>query len=395
MDTGSPAGDGNEYVARARRLAPQIEACADQIERERRLSQPVLDALFAAGMFRLLLPRSLDGGEVDPATFAAVIEEIAKADASTAWCMCQASGCSMSAAYLPPDVAAEVFGRDPRAVLAWGPGPGARAVTVEGGYRVTGTWSFASGCRHATWLGGHCPISEPDGSPRRNGDGKTVERTMLFPASSAQIVDVWHVSGLKGTGSDAFSVADLFVPHEYSISRDDPAERRQPGPLYCFPTGSLYASGFAGVALGIARRMLDGLVGLAKEKTPRGFKRPLCDNAVIQSQVGYAEAQLQSARLFLLSSLEEIWRAVGRSGVLTLDQRVRIRLASTYAIHQAKAVADMTHHAGGATSIFIESAFDRGFRDIHAVTQQLQGRQAHFETVGQFLLGHEPDTAFL
>jgi alkylation response protein AidB-like acyl-CoA dehydrogenase len=218
---------------------------------------------------------------------------------------------------------------------------------------------------------------------------------MLFRASSAQIVDVWHVSGLKGTGSDAFTVADLFVPHEYSISRDDPAERRQPGPLYCFPTGSLYASGFAGVALGIATRMLDGLVGLAREKTPRGFKRTLSENAVIQSQVGYAEAQLQSARLFLLSSLEEIWRAVGCSGVLTLEQRVRIRLASTYAIHQAKAVADMTHHAGGATSIFIASAFDRGFRDIHAVTQQIQGRQTHFETVGQFLLGHEPDTTFL
>jgi len=395
MDTGGPAGDGNEYVARARRLAPQIESCADQIEQERRLAPPVLDALHAAGMFRLLLPRSLGGSEIEPAAFAAVIEEIAKADASTAWCLCQASGCSMSAAYLPADVAADVFGRDPRAVLAWGPGPGARAVAVEGGYRVTGTWSFASGCRHATWLGGHCPISEPDGSPRRGGGGKTVERTMLFPASSAQIADVWRVSGLKGTGSDAFTVADLFVPHEYSISRDDPAERRQPGLLYCFPTGSLYASGFAGVALGIARRMLDGLVGLAKEKTPRGFKRTLSDNAVIQSQVGYAEAQLQSARLFLLHSLEEIWGAVGRSGVLTLDQRVRIRLASTYAIHQAKAVADMAHHAGGATSIFIESAFDRGFRDIHAVTQQIQGRQTHFETVGQFLLGHEPDTTFL
>ena len=395
MDTPSPAGAGNEYVERARRLAPQIEACADQIEQERRLAEPVLEALFAAGMFRLLLPRSLDGGEIDPATFAAVIEEIAKADASTAWCMCQASGCSMSAAYLPPDVAAEVFGRDPRAVLAWGPGPGARGAAVEGGYRVTGTWSFASGCRHATWLGGQCPIYEPDGSPRRNGAGKTVERTMLFPAAGAQIMDVWHVSGLRGTGSDAFTVSDLFVPHEYSISRDDPAERRQPGPLYCFPTGSLYASGFAGVALGIARRMLDGLVDLAKEKTPRGFKRVLRDSAVIQSQVGYAEAQLQSARLFLMSSLDEIWRAVGRSGALTLDQRVLIRLASTYAIHQAKAVADMAHHAGGATSIFIESAFDRGFRDMHAVTQQIQGRQAHFETVGQFLLGLEPDTTFV
>ena len=387
--------EGINYIERACALAPEIEARADQIEQERRLPEPVLAALFEAGLFRLLLPRSLDGGEVDPVTFARVMEEIAKADASTAWCLCQASGCSMSAAYLSHDVALEIFGRDRRAVLAWGPGPGARAIAVDGGYRVTGTWSFASGGRHATWLGAHCPISDSDGSPRRTSNGKLVERTMLFPAASATFVDVWHVSGLKGTGSDAYTVDDLFVPHDHSISRDDPAERRQPGLIYCFPTGSFYASGFASVALGIARRMLDAFVSLAKEKTPRGYKRPLANNAVIQSQVGQAEAQLSSARRFLMGSLADIWGAVGSSGTLTMDQRMLIRLASTYAIHQAKAVADVTHHAAGATSIFIDSAFDRGFRDIHAVTQQLQGRQAHFETVGQFMLGIEPDTTFL
>jgi len=391
----SKANEEIDYVERACALAPEIEARADQIERERRLPEPVLAALFEAGLFRLLLPRSLDGGEVDPVTFARVMEEIAKADASTAWCLCQAAGCSMSAAYLSHDVAMEIFGRDRRAVLAWGPGPGARAIAVDGGYRVTGTWSFASGGRHATWLGAHCPISEPDGSSRRTPNGKLVERTMLFPAASATFVDVWHVSGLKGTGSDAYTVDDLFVPHDHSISRDDPAERRQPGLIYCFPTGSFYASGFASVALGIARRMLDAFVSLAREKTPRGYKRPLANNAVIQSQVGQAEAQLSSARRFLMGSLADIWGAVGSSGTLTMDQRMLIRLASTYAIHQAKAVADVTHHAAGATSIFVDSAFDRGFRDIHAVTQQLQGRQAHFETVGQFMLGIEPDTTFL
>jgi len=391
----SKANKEIDYVERACALAPEIEARADQIEQERRLPAPVLAALFEAGLFRLLLPRSLDGGEVDPVTFARVMEEIAKADASTAWCLCQAAGCSMSAAYLSHDVAMEIFGRDRRAVLAWGPGPGARAIAVDGGYRVTGTWSFASGGRHATWLGAHCPISEPDGNPRRTPSGKLVERTMLFPAASATFVDVWHVSGLKGTGSDAYTVDDLFVPHDHSISRDDPAERRQPGLIYCFPTGSFYASGFASVALGIARRMLDAFVSLAREKTPRGYKRPLANNAVIQSQVGQAEAQLSSARRFLMGSLADIWGAVGSSGTLTMDQRMLIRLASTYAIHQAKAVADVTHHAAGATSIFVDSAFDRGFRDIHAVTQQLQGRQAHFETVGQFMLGIEPDTTFL
>ena len=391
----SKANEEIDYVERACALAPEIEARADQIEQERRLPEPVLAALFEAGLFRLLLPRSLDGGEVDPVTFARVMEEIAKADASTAWCLCQAAGCSMSAAYLSHDVAMEIFGRDRRAVLAWGPGPGARAIAVDGGYRVTGTWSFASGGRHATWLGAHCPISEPDGSSRRTPNGKLVERTMLFPAASATFVDVWHVSGLKGTGSDAYTVDDLFVPHDHSISRDDPAERRQPGLIYCFPTGSFYASGFASVALGIARRMLDAFVSLAREKTPRGYKRPLANNAVIQSQVGQAEAQLSSARRFLMGSLADIWGAVGSSGTLTMDQRMLIRLASIYAIHQAKAVADVTHHAAGATSIFVDSAFDRGFRDIHAVTQQLQGRQAHFETVGQFMLGIEPDTTFL
>ncbi len=394
-DGSASRGVGVDYVERAQKLAPQIESWADQAEAERRLPEPVLAALFDAGLFRLLLPRSLNGAELDPVTFVHVIEEVAKADASAAWCLCQAAGCSMVAAYLQPDVAGDIFAKDPRALLAWGPGPDARAVAVEGGYRVTGTWSFASGCRHATWLGGYCPIYEPDGSPRRGDDGTRIARTMLFPVESAKIVDVWNVGGLRATGSDAFVASDLFVPHERSAARDDPSTRLHPGPLYCFPIGCLYASGFAGVALGIARRMLDAFIELARDKTPRGFTRPLRDNAVIQSQVAQAEARLRSARLFLVGSLEEIWRAVEPSGIFSLDQRVLIRLAATYAIHQAKEVADLTHHAAGATSIFTASAFDRRFRDIHAVTQQLQGRQAHFETVGQFLLGLQPDTTWL
>jgi indole-3-acetate monooxygenase len=383
-----------EHVERARALAPLLEASAEQVEAGRRLTATLLDGLHQAALFRLLLPRVLGGAEIDPATFVQVIEEIAKYDGSAAWCLCQAGGCAMTAAYLSAEVARQVFG-DSHAVLAWGPGPDARAVAVDGGYRVTGTWSFASGCRHATWLGGHCPILDTDGSPRRRPDGRRQERTMLFPAASAEIVDVWHVSGLRGTGSDAFSVTDLYVPHEYSVSRDDPAERRQPGPLYCFPAGSLYASGFAGVALGLARAMLDAFVELAREKTPRGGRRTLRDNHVVQSQVAQAEARLRSARMFLLGSLDEIWGEVGRSGTLALEQRMTIRLAATYAIHQARDVADTAYAAAGSSAIFTAGAFERRFRDIHAVTQQLQGRHAHFETVGQFLLGLDPDTQFV
>jgi alkylation response protein AidB-like acyl-CoA dehydrogenase len=382
-------------LERARALGPLLEDLAEQTEQERRLPAPVLRALHDAGLFRLLLPRSLAGGEVDPVTFVRVIEEVARHDASAAWCLCQAAGCSMTAAYLPPAAARAMFG-DREAVLAWGPSLDARAVAVDGGYRVTGTWSFASGCRHATWLGGYCAIREPDGSARRRPDGTPDGRTMLFPAAQAALIDVWHVTGLRGTGSDTITVTDLFVPHEHTVSRDDPAERRHPGPLYCFPSGSLYASGFAGVAMGLAQTSLDAFIELAREKEPRSSRRPVRDSGLVQAQVAQAEAQLGSARVFLLDALTRIWGDVSRSASdLDLEQRVQIRLASTYGIHQAKQVVDTVHHAAGSTAVFTSSAFERRFRDMHTVTQQLQGRQAHFETVGRYLLGLPPDQTFL
>lgn len=218
---------------------------------------------------------------------------------------------------------------------------------------------------------------------------------MLFPAKVAPLKDIWKVVGLRGTGSDAYALEDYFVPQEYTVARDDPAERRDPSLLYCFPSGSLYASGFAGVALGIARSLLDSFVALATEKTPRGFKHPLAQNAVVQSKVAQAEAQLAAARLYLLTSLEEIWRSVNRTSEITLAQRMQIRLQSTWAIHQAKAVGDFAYHAAGATAIFESNPFERRFRDLNTVTQQLQGRKAHYETVGQFIFGLEADTTWL
>jgi alkylation response protein AidB-like acyl-CoA dehydrogenase len=385
------SSSGIDPLDRARALAPLVASCADQIEADRRLPPALLAALFEAGFFRLLLPRPYGGMELDPITFTAIIETIAKADASTAWCLCQGAGCTMVAAYLQPEAAAEIFASDPNSALAWGPGP-ARAVAVAGGYQVTGNWSFASGGRHATWLGAHCPVFEPDGTPRLGADGSPLIRTMLFPTASAEMTDIWHVIGLRGTASDAYSVRDLFVPERHAAARDDQSARLYPGPLYAFQTTNLYAAGFAGVALGIARTALDGFIQLTREKTPRGLKGPLRENAVIQSQVAQSEARLCAARLFLMNSLEEIWRDVEPTNRVTLDQRLRIRLASTYAITEATEVVDTVYHAAGASAVFTSSVFERRFRDIHTVAQQVQGRAAHFETVGRCLLGLEPDT---
>jgi alkylation response protein AidB-like acyl-CoA dehydrogenase len=385
------AGDpGIEYLERARAFVPELAAAAPEIERQRELPEPVVAAMVERGFFRMLLPRSLGGAELLPAPYVRVVEEIAKGDASAAWCLNQGAGCSMTAAYLDPAAAKEVFG-GPRGILAWGPGPG-KARIVEGGYRVTATWSFASGSHNATWLGCHVPIYDENGAQLLHPDGSPVIRTPVFPKSCAEMTDIWHVMGLRGTGSDKYSVTDLFVPQAFVAARDDDSTRREDGVLYRFSSLQLYASGFAGVAMGIARGTLDAFIELARDKVPFRGKKTLRDNNVVQSEVAQAEARLRSARALLYRSLEEITGEVERSGHITLDQRMTIRLASTFAIHQSMMVVDMAYHAAGSTAIFEENPFERRFRDIHTVSQQLQGRREHFETVGQYLLGLTPDT---
>jgi indole-3-acetate monooxygenase len=381
-----------DYLRRARELGPELDAAAEEIERRRELPEAIVEALVERGLFRLLLPRSRGGAELRPAAYVSVIEEVAKHDASVAWCLGQACGCTMTSAYLDPAVAREIFGGK-RGIVAWGPPGPAEARAVPGGYRLTGTWSFASGSHHATWLGAHVAILDQNGAPQLRPDGAPVMRTLLFPKASASFTDIWQVIGLCGTGSDSYTVADLFVPEKYTVSRENAAKPREPGLLYAFSSSNIYASGFAGVALGIARSALDAFVELARDKIPRGAKRTLRDNNVVQAQVSQSEARLCGARAFLLGSLDEIWREVSGSGRLAADHNTTIRLASTWAIHQARDVVDMAYHAAGATAIFKSNPFERRFRDIHTVIQQYQGRQAHFETVGQALLGLEPEGA--
>ena len=383
---------GCEIIQRTRELGREIEAAADEIERRRELPEAIVAVLIERGLFHLLLPRTLGGAELRPAVYVEVIEEIAKHDASTAWCLGQACGCTMTAAYLDPEVAREIFGGK-RGIVAWGPPGPAEARAVPGGYRLSGTWSFASGSHHATWLGAHVPILAADGAPQLRPDGGPVMRTLLFPKASAQFADIWHVIGLRGTGSDSYTVTDLFVPEAYTVLREAAARPRQPGLLYAFSSSNIYASGFAGVALGIARSTLDAFVELARDKIPRGAKNTLRDNNVIQAQVAQSEARLGAARAFLLGSLDDIWHEAAASGRLTIDDNTTIRLASTWAIHQAREVVDTVYHAAGATAIFENNPFERRFRDIHTVVQQYQGRQAHFESVGQVLLGLQSEGA--
>jgi indole-3-acetate monooxygenase len=385
-------GDEVGPIERARALAPMIAEAADEIERIRQLPERVFTALADAGLFHMMAPRSIGGGEVDPMTYGPALEQIAQADASTAWSIGQNSGCSMSAAYLEPAVAREVFS-PPHGILAWGPfaPTSGRGVAVDGGYKVTGKWGFASGSRHARWLGCHVLLFEADGTPRKNAEGRQVLRTMVFPKSSAEIIDNWQVIGLRGTGSDSYAVNELFVPQRYSFARDSIAEVRETGTLFKFTSGMMYAVSFSFVSLGMARGALDEFLRFANEKVPRFGQRTLAHNNVIQGEVARSDAKIRASRAFILEALEALWDEALRGNRGTREQLRQLRLACTWAINQAQEVVNAAYNLAGAQAIFSGHPLERRMRDIHAGTQQGQGRPVQFEHVGQVMLGLEPE----
>ena len=381
-----------DWVARAAALVPTIEAAGDRIEAERRIAPEVIAGLHDAGLFRMLLPASLGGGAADIVAFNQVIETVAAADASTAWCLAQQVASTQAAGYLDAGIAREIFAA-PGSAVAWGPPSGARAVVTDGGYVVTGRWRFASGSGHCPWLGGHCTVIEADGKPRLDEHGRPVLRTMLFRKDKAAFHDIWHVIGLRGTGSNGYEVRDLFVPEPYTYWRDNPPDRRDPYALFNIPLLTLYGMGFSGVALGLARASLGAFMKLAETKKPsatHGAPVALRDNPVVQGRVAKATGRLQSARAYLADMLHLFWDAATANRPPTLEQRAQLRVAITGAIEQSRRVVDFAYHAAGADAIFNGSPFERRFRDMHTVTAQGQAHLSNFEGAGQALFGSEP-----
>jgi alkylation response protein AidB-like acyl-CoA dehydrogenase len=380
---------GIDLVERAKALAPLIAREADEIERTRRLTPAVTQALIENGLYRALLPQSFGGAEVPLEAFMRMQEEIAKADASTAWCLGQCSVCAMTAAYLDPDAANEIFNVAP-GILAWG-AIKHQVQAVPGGYTASARWDFASGSRQASWLGAHVGVVEADGTPRRKQDGAPEIRTILFPVTSATMYDVWDVIGLRGTGTDSYSVDNLFIPERFAALRDEPAARREKGPLYKLSTNMVFGMGFAATSLGVARATLDAAIDLARGKTPQAQKA-MRDNNAVQGVIGRTEASLRAARAYLYATAAEVWSDLSRGDTITEAHRIALRIATTWTIHQSATVVDTAYHMAGATAVFNANGFERRFRDMHAIAQQIQGRDAHYEDAGKAILSAHLDT---
>ena len=264
-------------------------------------------------------------------------------------------------------------------------------VVVPGGYRVTGRQGFSTGCRHATWVAAHAQVIE--NSEVRLDGGEPEMRYLYVPVGEAELLDTWHVRGMRGTGTHHFAVHDVFVPAERTVLSAT-APLFNDGPLYKIPRTLAFASGDAAVALGMSRSCLETFYDLAGSKTPRAVQGLLRDQSMTQVGVGHAEAALRSGRAFLMEAVSDIWHEA-TTGEVTLERRAALRLASTHCIRLAAQIIESIYSLSGATAAYDGNLIQRHFQDIHVITQHLQGRPAHYELVGRHWLGLPIDQARL
>jgi len=375
----------------ARGLAPSIRKRAAEIEAARKLPADLVMDIANARLFRVALPEAEGGLGADIVTTLQVIEEVARADGSTGWCLAMGINTLRQSAQFAPDVRRQIFFSDPVGISAGSANPRGCAVAAPGGYRVTGHWFFASGCMHSSALHGACKVFDGDAPRLRPNGDQEVRIAYFYPKSIARIIDTWDVSGLRGTGSHDIEVADLFVPEERTFSALD-LRARVTGPMNRMHGFDLAGCGFCCVGLGVARAAIDEFVELAQVKVPRSSSELLRDRAIVQAKIGEAEAVLRSGRALLFDVVEDMWETVLAVRTITERQRADLRLAMTHAAQSAGTATHMVCAAAGTTSIFTKSPLERYARDAEVVTRHNQLQFVNYEAVGRTVLGLESNS---
>lgn len=376
-----------EILEKVRALEPEIRSAAAAIEAERRLPPALAHRLMETGAFRMGVPRAYDGCEIDPMGQVRVVEELSRIEGSVGWLSMISSAGSFIAAFLEPDVARRLFG-SVESVLAGQIRPPQRADLVAGGYRLSGTFHFASGCQHASVFACGCVIHE-NGAPRLHGRHPEF-RVLLVPAAKVKIVDVWDTTGMRGTGSNDFVAEDVFVPFAESTTMLEAGHC--PSPLYAFPP--LFLVSHAGVPLGIARSSLDFVEELSLRKalmTPGG--RLMRDDPAVQETVAACEAQLGAARSYVYTTLEEMWATLRAGRKPSPQERARYRMAITYSHQAAKQIVTTLYDTAATSAIFHSSRLDRDLRDIVTACQHRVVHAKMYRPAGRLLLGLESDEA--
>jgi alkylation response protein AidB-like acyl-CoA dehydrogenase len=375
-------------------IAPLIRDHAEEAEQARRLSRPVVEAMRKAGFYNLSRPKTLGGLELDPVSMFRVVEEVARYDSAAGWNLQLSLAVNWSLAWLPDESAAEILEGQPDVILGSSFTPTGQAIPVDGGYRLTGQWPFVSGAHDCHWFL-FLPFIMDGDQPRHNEQGIPIQRFMWLPAENATILDTWHTLGMCGTGSHHINVTDVFIPEQRTALL---APLEQPGTAYGGPLYRLTVwppiALLAPPALGVARAAIDDLIELARQKTPSYTASLLSKRQVVQRQVAEAEATLGAGRAFLHETFRDTWEAAVQGATITLERKLKMQLATTYANLAATKAVDLVHEAAGASAIRNEYGFQRYFRDAHTMTQHAFSSASRYESVGALMLGVESDWGF-
>ena len=374
----------NEIVDAVGVLAPGIAARSEEIERQRRLPLDLVGELTTAGCFRMLVPSSHGGDELDLPTQMRVLEELARADGSVAWTVMIGSLAPVPFAKLSRETFDALYADGPDVILAGTFNPTGVATPSDGGFMVTGQWSFASGCQHCQWFIAHCVVDDGRMPP---------VRMMLLRPDQVDIKDTWSVSGLCGTGSHDFVVNDVFVEQRHTFSLFE--KSCIDVPLFRIPELSFSTFNIATVAIGIAQSALADIVTLATDKVPAFTDGTLATNPLFQYQLGEADSRLRAARTLLYADAAEAWATAVAGAPFTPEHRARIRGTNTWVAQVAAAIVDTAYTAGGGTAMHSSSPLQRRLRDIHALTQHFGVKADTYTKVGAVLAGQDVDLTFL
>jgi indole-3-acetate monooxygenase len=371
-------------------LGERLADLVTLLDRDRQLPDDLVAEMRDAGLFRMFTPQEYGGLEMHPLAAAEVVERLARIEGSIAWCAMIGSQSAWFPMQLEPESAREIL-EPPGTIVAGAFKPGGRAVRVEGGYRVSGKWPFASGCMHATWLYGTCVVENPDEpSPARK---TPVVRAVYVPAKEAQILDTWHTTGLRGTGSHDFVLRDVFVPKERALSLLPEPRAGESRPLYRDAVRNLVFVCQAGHALGLAQAALDAFRELASSRVRWASTIALQEEPTVRAEVARTWAEVQSARAWLFAVTEDLWDTIVGGSAPTMEQRIALRLAITHAITTSVAAGATLYRMAGTVVVYEGHQLARIHHDLEALGAHVQATPKILEITGGFLLGDAVDVS--
>jgi alkylation response protein AidB-like acyl-CoA dehydrogenase len=360
----------------------EIAARRDEFVRVSHVPRDMIAKLKRAGIYRAATPQRFGGDARAPGEFLEMIERIAKANGSAAW-VASFGSANVYLAALPLDTQAQIYSSGPDQVFAGGLFPVQPAKTADNGFRVNGTWKFASGCKGADWLGVGVGTGSADGKPR----------TAVFRPEQVEILEQWDVVGMQGTGSHDLRVTDHFVSDAWTFVRG--GEPQIDEPLYRYPSIAYAAQVLAVVNLGLARAALDVVNHMSGgHKTTTGAPR-LADRAYFRIELAKAEAQLRSARAFFYEATDDVWRSILAGNPVTLDQVSLLRLSATHIAHEGADVVHRAYRLGGTMAIYRSHPLQRLLRDSMVVTQHAFLGEGNYDGAGAVFVGVRPIPGYL